>query len=57
MDIEANFNSGLLHLQFGQDLALALDGFKKSVALDMISVGDSGALAPGVQSKRAMYRA
>ena len=33
-DIEANFNLGLLYLQFNQDLALALDCFKTCVARD-----------------------
>ena len=33
-DIEANFNLGLLYLQFNQDLALALDCFKACVARD-----------------------
>ena len=33
-DIEANFNIGLLYLQFNQDMNLALDAFKKCVERD-----------------------
>ena len=33
-DIEANFNLGLLYLQFNQDMNLALDAFKKCVERD-----------------------
>ena len=30
-DIEANFNLGLLYLQFNQDMQLALEAFQKCV--------------------------
>ena len=50
-DIEANFNVGLLHLQFGQagNLDAALHGFKKSVEMDMNA--DAVPSRPGMEAR------